>query len=386
MKKLPILSIIVVLFASCGTTTYTGSSSDYGGYDDYNTYNTYDNYDRYNMQSGHVSYDMFYNQLSPYGNWVSYPGYGRVWIVNEPGFRPYYSNGHWVYTNYGWTWASNYSWGWAPFHYGRWGHDPRYGWFWVPGLDWAPAWVSWRGNNSYYGWAPMAPNNWNRNHYDPWVFVNGQHMNRRNLSDYYVQNQQNQQLLNDTRVIRPERKGPFNPGPAKTDIERVTHEPITPVKVVDAPQPEKGTLSNNEFRIYRPEKTVLAPNAGVRPQQTDQVQPTTRPARERVFSNERYPARSPQQNEPLRPVTRPQQPRPTEQPRNAEPAPQFQQRRNPFEESNRGYQQPLPQRQPAPAQRSTDFREQNRQQPAVQRPARQADNSEASPQFRAVPQ
>src|SRR6266567_1899101 len=59
-------------------------------------------------------YQEFYDQLSPYGNWIDYPGYGYVFMPNvEPDFKPYSTNGHWVYTDEGWTWASDYSWGWA---------------------------------------------------------------------------------------------------------------------------------------------------------------------------------------------------------------------------------------------------------------------------------
>ena len=105
-----------------------------------------------------VSYQSFYDQLSPYGNWINYPGYGYVWMPNTgPDFQPYATNGNWIYTNAGWTWASNYSWGWAPFHYGRWFYENGYGWMWVPGNEWAPAWVSWRGGGDYYGWAPLVP-------------------------------------------------------------------------------------------------------------------------------------------------------------------------------------------------------------------------------------
>ncbi|MBS1975097.1 MAG: hypothetical protein JST13_12150, partial [Bacteroidetes bacterium] len=103
-----------------------------------------------------VSYQTFYDDLSPYGQWVSYPGYGYVWAPNVGyGFKPYSTNGHWVYSDAGWVWASDYNWGWAPFHYGRWFFDNNYGWMWVPGYEWAPAWVSWRQNNDYYGWAPL---------------------------------------------------------------------------------------------------------------------------------------------------------------------------------------------------------------------------------------
>jgi hypothetical protein len=105
-----------------------------------------------------VSFQFFYDELGPYGSWVSYPSYGYVWVPSAPiGFRPYMTGGRWFFTDQGWMWASNYDWGWAPFHYGRWLLDPMYGWVWVPGYDWAPAWVTWGAYNGYYGWAPLAP-------------------------------------------------------------------------------------------------------------------------------------------------------------------------------------------------------------------------------------
>src|ERR1035438_2542995 len=67
-----------------------------------------------------VSYQTFYDQLSPYGQWIDYPEYGYVWMPYvDAGFKPYATNGHWVYSDDGWVWASGYDWGWATFHYGR---------------------------------------------------------------------------------------------------------------------------------------------------------------------------------------------------------------------------------------------------------------------------
>jgi hypothetical protein len=40
-----------------------------------------------------VTYQTFYDELSPYGKWIDYPGYGYVWSPAEPDFRPYYTNG-----------------------------------------------------------------------------------------------------------------------------------------------------------------------------------------------------------------------------------------------------------------------------------------------------
>lgn len=108
-------------------------------------------------QGQFVDYNMFYNELAPYGNWYNDPQYGYVWQPNvDPNFRPYYTNGHWAMTEYGNMWVSNYAWGWAAFHYGRWTLG-NYGWVWIPGAEWAPAWVEWREAPGYYGWAPMAP-------------------------------------------------------------------------------------------------------------------------------------------------------------------------------------------------------------------------------------
>lgn len=104
-----------------------------------------------------VSYQTFYDDLSPYGEWIDNPDYGYVWHPDVNDFRPYSSGGHWVWTDeYGWMWASDYEWGWAPFHYGRWVADNYYGWMWVPGYEWSPAWVEWRTGGDYYGWAPLG--------------------------------------------------------------------------------------------------------------------------------------------------------------------------------------------------------------------------------------
>src|SRR5689334_22089300 len=87
-----------------------------------------------------VSFQVFYDDLSPYGQWVNDPYYGYVWVPSMgPDFRPFYTGGHWVYTEYGNMWVSDYPWGWAPFHYGRWVYDDSYGWTWIPGNTWGPA-------------------------------------------------------------------------------------------------------------------------------------------------------------------------------------------------------------------------------------------------------
>lgn len=105
-----------------------------------------------------ISYQNFYDGLSPYGTWIDYPSYGHVWRPRITGdFRPYLTNGNWRYSSDGWFWDSQYDWGWATFHYGRWIYDDLYGWLWIPGYEWAPAWVTWGSYDGYYAWAPLLP-------------------------------------------------------------------------------------------------------------------------------------------------------------------------------------------------------------------------------------
>ena len=105
-----------------------------------------------------VSFGFFYSNLEPHGSWHVSAQYGQVWqpAVYNPQWNPYY-DGHWVYTDVGWTWVSDYGWGAIPYHYGTWVADPYLGWVWVPGYTWAPSWVVFRTGPDYIGWAPVPP-------------------------------------------------------------------------------------------------------------------------------------------------------------------------------------------------------------------------------------
>jgi hypothetical protein len=126
-----------------------------------------------------VDEDVFYARLSPYGHWRWTPDYGRVWVPTVAyGWRPY-TYGHWVLTDWGWTFASEDPWGWAAYHYGSWGYGPAFGWYWVPGRIWAPAWVSWRWGAGYACWAPIGPAGFVYAWSSPaWVVVPQQHFTR----------------------------------------------------------------------------------------------------------------------------------------------------------------------------------------------------------------
>lgn len=112
---------------------------------------------RAQAQEESISFQVFYDALAPYGDWINVEGYGYCWHPSVAEDWTPYTDGNWAYTDYGWTWCGNEEWAWAPFHYGRWTQLQNWGWVWVPGYEWAPAWVSWRFGDDYVGWAPLPP-------------------------------------------------------------------------------------------------------------------------------------------------------------------------------------------------------------------------------------
>lgn len=104
-----------------------------------------------------ISIGGFYDELAPYGRWVDC-SWGGCWVPGgiSRDWQPY-SNGEWIYTEYGWTWISYDPWGDDPYHYGTWAWTDLYGWVWIPGTIWAPAWVTWTYSDDYIGWAPLPP-------------------------------------------------------------------------------------------------------------------------------------------------------------------------------------------------------------------------------------
>lgn len=109
-------------------------------------------------QDEEVSFDFFYENLSPYGEWLEVGDYGTCWRPHgiDEDWAPY-SDGYWSYTDGGWTWVSYEDFGGIVYHYGRWVKVEDEGWCWVPDYEWGPAWVSWRNNDDYVGWAPLPP-------------------------------------------------------------------------------------------------------------------------------------------------------------------------------------------------------------------------------------
>jgi len=255
--------------------------------------------------AGDVSYQNFYDELSPYGRWIDYPEYGYVWCPDEgPDFRPYSTNGHWVWSDdYEWMWVSDYSWGWAPFHYGRWFYDDMYGWMWMPGYEWSPAWVAWRSGGDYYGWAPLRPGisisfGFSIGSYSPpynyWCFTPCRYITSPRIYDYCVSPRQNVTIINNTTIINNYNysRNVFVTGPRRTDAERFTNSRINSVRVRDISRPGRAGFRNNEVSIYRP-SIQRDNNRGFTPRRVDEYRGNNvsrndnRAERRNVFNNNR---------------------------------------------------------------------------------------------------
>src|SRR5690349_17963187 len=82
MKTIPKILLVLMLMSSsaCVVTQRAAPERNY-------------------RQETTVSFQLFYDQMAPYGSWVEYQNYGYVWIPDaDRDFSPYCTSGHWVYT------------------------------------------------------------------------------------------------------------------------------------------------------------------------------------------------------------------------------------------------------------------------------------------------
>ncbi len=191
------------------------------------------------------------------------------------GWRPY-TDGRWVWTDYGWTWVSSFEWGWIPFHYGRWGWDRGLGWFWVPDTVWGPAWVAWRTGDSHIGWAPLPPGaefipgiGIRSSGFDIppyyWVFVDGRNFWNDRLDRYVLPYERNMTIINYTVIninIRSRGDRVYNEGFDPDEAWRLTRRPITKYSLRDPGRPGASRVERNEVIIHKP---VLTPNRLAKP-------------------------------------------------------------------------------------------------------------------------
>lgn len=367
---------------------------------------------------GTVTYSDFYQDLAPYGQWISDPQYGYVWSPDVDGdFRPYYTNGHWVMTDYGNTWVSDYPWGWACFHYGRWTYDAYYGWLWIPGPNWGPAWVSWRYGESNYGWAPLGPGYDLEGDYtcpnDWWVFIPAQYIYSGQYYRYWYGPRNNKHYLQNTDFANntfEQNHVTIVQGPRVKEVESATHQPVQVFKITNS-RSRNTHLHNDVIKMYRPGQIQPAPpvegrrpappNVVAAPQPVRAAQPVSgRPAKTPDFRIDvpktstdapgthftEPPREEPRKNNTTNPyewdvnrsIPQPQRdnPTPAETPRQtqrSQPAPQVRPAPQQAPQPAKQQQQPQPQMRPQPAP------VQNRPQPMPQ-PAQRESRPAPAPQ------
>ena len=236
-----------------------------------------------------AGYSTFYTKLEPHGAWLETSDYGYVWQPREAessrSWRPY-TNGRWVYTDAGWTWISEEPFGWATYHYGRWTRLRGIGWVWVPGEQWAPAWVSWRKSNDYVGWAPLPPearfdqrtgiHNWSDNYYDigpdQYCFVPTREFGAQRIESTIVPPERNVAIVNQTinvTNITYNNTTVVNEGPNYDEVRTQSREPMQRFRLernlsvdvnVEAPRP---LVQGETVIVAAP--VIAAPVASERP-------------------------------------------------------------------------------------------------------------------------
>lgn len=211
-------------------------------------------------------HSLFYEQLAPYGRWMDVSGYGYCWrpTLTMARWKPYV-DGCWVWSSMGWTWQSNEPFGWATYHYGRWVNLSRHGWVWVPGSEWAPAWVSWRQSRDHVGWAPLPPDRGSisgvyrdcdtQYNLGPssYTFITTNHFVQPSYTTYCAPVTQNttifQSSVNVTQIVRCDdqpRRGMFqhHGGPPRAQMERDCARLV--------PQIQVQSIAANEIPWSRP--------------------------------------------------------------------------------------------------------------------------------------
>ena len=230
-------------------------------------------------ESNEADYDVFYTRLSSdEGSWVEAGNYGYCFRprVSED-WRPY-RDGHWVWTDRGWYWDSNERFAWATYHYGRWVDIGGTGWCWVPGNQWAPAWVSWRESDQDVGWAPLPPeadvsgslpiSSWSDSYYGigpaAYAFISYSHWHEPSYAQYLEPPERNIQIISETKNVTnivTNNNVINNFGPPVQTVATKTNREIQPVKLALSPATDPKAnygqaLQGNQLKVVAPPVTL----------------------------------------------------------------------------------------------------------------------------------
>lgn len=234
----------------------------------------------YDEPAGEVDLDTFYRELAPHGDWFTHPRWGTVWRPHvDSDWRPY-TRGHWANSEeHGWVWVAEEEWGWAPFHYGRWAYDDDEDeWLWIPGTEWAPAWVMWRQSDDLVGWAPLPPDAvWEPGYglrfsatsyegpryYGYWSFVQPEYMFTPGLHRYLVPRDRYRSFWGRTSWVRDHHRVVggriYHGGIDRRWVEQRAGRPVPQISLrsVRNPREQGWRASRNpaEIPVYRPRIT-----------------------------------------------------------------------------------------------------------------------------------
>ena len=98
---------------------------------------------------GKADFDTALQLLNPYGSWSKID---EKWAFTPRDHLAPYTDGRWIYTEYGWYWKGNRPHSWLTEHYGYWKRGADKVWSWYPGPYWLPEIVEMRATATYVGW------------------------------------------------------------------------------------------------------------------------------------------------------------------------------------------------------------------------------------------
>lgn len=98
---------------------------------------------------GKADFDTALQLLNPYGAWSKIDG---KWAFTPRDHEAPYTDGRWIYTEYGWYWKGRLPHSWVTEHYGYWKRGVDKVWSWYPGPFWLPEIVELRATSKYIGW------------------------------------------------------------------------------------------------------------------------------------------------------------------------------------------------------------------------------------------
>ncbi|MCE0497134.1 MAG: hypothetical protein LV481_04220 [Methylacidiphilales bacterium] len=104
-------------------------------------------------EPGKTDFDTALQILNPYGTWSKIDG---LWAYTPFDHQAPYTNGRWIYTEYGWFWKGNLPHSWATEHYGYWKRGADHVWSWYPGPYWLAETVEIRSTATHIGWRSAA--------------------------------------------------------------------------------------------------------------------------------------------------------------------------------------------------------------------------------------